>query len=92
MPKAHRDATQKAFGTVFGMLIALRRQVRELQARPQLKYSGVWDPNHEYVENSLITCGGSLWLSTIKSKGLRPGDGSGWKLVCKRGRDGRDLR
>ena len=61
VPQAHRDATAKALGGIYGMLLALRRHVRELEARPTLKYAGVWDPNHEYAENSssvvLVHCG-----------------------------------
>ena len=92
VPQDRREGVKKALGGIYGMLIALRRQVRELQARPTLKYAGAWKSNDEYVESSLVSHSGSLFIATIKSKGLRPGDGSGWKLVCKRGRDGRDLR
>ena len=92
VPQAHCAAAQKAFGDIFGMLLALRRKVQQLEARPQLKYSGTWKHNDEYAENSLVSHSGSLFIATIKSKGLRPGDGSAWKLCVKRGRDARDLR
>ena len=86
-----RDRTD-AILELAALCLALSQRVAVLEARPTLKYLGPWKSTDEYSENSLVTHSGSMFVATIKSKGLRPGDGSAWKLCCKRGRDGRDLR
>lgn len=64
---------------------ALEARVAALEARPALKWAGVWKGDVPYKENSLITHSGGLWLATIESKGCRPGDGAIWRLIVKKG-------
>jgi hypothetical protein len=64
----------------------------KLEARPELKYCGVWVAGRTYSENSLVTQSGSLWIAK-KTTAAYPGGGAepgSWQLCCKRGADGKD--
>jgi hypothetical protein len=51
-------------------------------------YQGVFEPEKTYTRGLLATWGGSLWLSLAETR-AKPGDNGDWKLVVKRGADGR---
>jgi hypothetical protein len=52
-------------------------------------YAGVYEVGQAYERGATCTHGGSLWLAMAPTT-TRPGDeGSHWKLVCKRGANGR---
>lgn len=68
----------------------LRRRVAELEATP-LDFTGPYETGREYRKNQLCVDGGSLWIA-LRTTTQRPGDGDGWCLCAKRGRDGKDLR
>ena len=64
----------------------------KLEARPELKYFGVWSAGKTYAENSPVTHSGSLWIAK-KTTAAYPGGGAepdSWQLCVKRGRDGKD--
>jgi len=67
----------------------LEKKVEELERRKMPEYKGVWKPDQEYGDNSLVTHDGSMFIARAQSKGVRPGDGSLWTLCVKRGRDAR---
>jgi hypothetical protein len=72
--------------------VALAARVKCLEDRPPLKYCGVWSAGKTYVENSLVTQGGSLWIAKQTTAAF-PGGGAepdSWQLCCKRGQDGKD--
>lgn len=61
----------------------------ELQVRTFADlYQGVFEPEKSYARGLLATWGGSLWLS-LKETRSKPGESEDWKLVVKRGADGR---
>jgi hypothetical protein len=61
----------------------------ELQVRTFADlYQGVFEPSKIYTRGSLATWGGSLWLS-MRESSSRPGENADWKLVVKRGADGK---
>lgn len=70
---------------------------RQLAAIPTVKgepgksiiYKGVYAAGGEYQEGNAVTYGGSLWIALEDTK-EKPGDGKGWQLAVKRGRDGKD--
>jgi hypothetical protein len=79
------DFVQKAVQPLALRIVELERALAELQ-ESQLKYGGVWDREKTYPPNSMITDGGSCWISKIETRGARPGDGNAfWKLAVKRG-------
>jgi len=72
---------------------ALKAEVAELKAGgPNLAdcYRGSWMVG-AYRRGSVVSASGSLWLA-LKDTEEKPGSGDAWKLVCKRGADGKDLR
>jgi hypothetical protein len=66
----------------------------KLEARPELKYCGVWVAGKTYAENSLVTQSGSLWIAK-KTTAAYPGGGAepgSWQLCVKRGQDGKSAK
>lgn len=51
-------------------------------------YQGVYEPNKLYARGVLATWGGSLWLALAETQ-AKPGESPNWKLVVKKGADGR---
>ena len=61
----------------------------ELQVRTFADvYQGVYENGRTYERGQLVTWGGSLWLSEREAK-TKPGESAEWKLVVKRGADGK---
>jgi hypothetical protein len=75
-----------------GRFAALEQRLTELERCP-LDWKGVWSPDTHYTARSLVTHNGSVFYAQSKvAKGVMPGEGEGWKLIVKRGRDGKDAR
>jgi len=55
-------------------------------------YKDVYDGATDYVRGDVVTDDGSLWLCKADTTTERPGQSSAWKLICKRGKDGRDAK
>ncbi|QKC83948.1 hypothetical protein [Mesorhizobium sp. NZP2077] len=74
--------------------IDLLARIEALEARPTLKYAGVWNKTIKYSPGDIVSYGGSSWHSNITSTGLQPGadNPASWTLMTKRGRDGKDAR
>jgi hypothetical protein len=53
-------------------------------------YCGVWKEDEEYVPGDLTTWGGSTWHCNRTSPGKPDTKDSGWQLMVKKGRDGKD--
>lgn len=61
----------------------------ELQVRTFADvYQGVYEPGTTYTRGLLATWGGSLWMS-LSDTSTKPGESTDWRLVVKRGADGR---
>jgi hypothetical protein len=61
----------------------------ELQVRTFADlYQGVFEPEKVYARGLLATWGGSLWLALNETRS-KPGEDGDWRLVVKRGADGR---
>ena len=71
--------------------IELEARIKSLEARPMVKYCGVYAPGQSYPENSLVTKAGSLWIAKQTTDAC-PGDGApdAWQLCVRKGRDGKD--
>ena len=48
---------------------------------------GVHDPEKDYDRGDAVSHGGSLWVAQKQSPDHKPGEGDGWRLAVKRGRD-----
>jgi len=64
-------------------------EVFELEL-PVLVYRGVYSPEAVYRPGDCVTFGGSAWVCNRLTP-TRPGEGDGWQLAVKRGRDGKGL-
>jgi hypothetical protein len=91
MAAAVADAISAVATPLLNRIIGLERHVKALQDKPSLDYRGVWQRGAEYAVGHLVTDHGSLWICRAHRVASRPGDDSlSWRLVAKRGRDGRD--
>jgi hypothetical protein len=79
--------------------LELRARVTTLEAQLEaqtLKWAGGWDIGVQYAPGDVVQHQGSAWRAEIANKGWRPGEpgteSRAWRLVVKRGRDGKDLR
>lgn len=59
---------------------------------PKIEWHGVWQEGKEYTRGDVVTWGGSLWHCDEKSTEKPDGPLNQWRLMVKRGRDGRDGR
>ena len=50
---------------------------------------GVYKPDGEYQKGDAVTWAGSLWIAQKDAPETKPGDGDGWRLSVKKGRDGK---
>ena len=55
-------------------------------------YRDVFDGATDYAAGDVVTDDGSLWLCKATTTTDRPGTSSAWKLICKRGKDGKDAK
>lgn len=83
-------AVEAAVSARLGLL--LKSAIDEaFAALPIPVYKGVWreDAASTYTAGNMLTHGGSLWHCNYTSLD-KPGVSEAWKLVAKKGRDGRD--
>lgn len=67
----------------------LNARIKVLEARPELKYCGVWSADKVFGQGNFVTDSGSLWHASRANIGERPGSGDAWQLAVKKGRDAR---
>lgn len=66
-------------------------QVKEFQLSfPVVLDRGVYKAESDYQRGDAVTWGGSLWIAQKDAPGDKPGEGDGWRLAVKKGRDGKD--
>lgn len=68
--------------------IALEKRVAELEARPTLKYCGVWEKDWTYQPGNFATDQGGVWHCNTATKD-RPGSNMTWTLAVKQGKAAR---
>ena len=62
----------------------LEARIKDLEARGELKYCGIWREGDEYARGNFVTTNGSLWHAEAKTTS-RPGTDSTWRLAVKQG-------
>lgn len=68
----------------------VEERFRDVQARNLADiYRGVFSNGDDYVRGDVVTCAGSLWLALADTR-AKPGSSEDWRLIAKKGRDGRD--
>jgi phage shock protein A len=79
------DVVKKAIEPLKARNAELEARIKQLEARPMMKWAGVHVTGTQYAEASLVTRSGSLWAAT-KTTSATPGDNSGdWRLIVKKG-------
>ena len=95
--QGQHDLINAGFMMAFGGLHVLRGLITDLQKRlatieqkgleSPLQYRGVWKPG-TYPKGSFVTHGGSVFHADGTTD-FKPGEGGGWTLAVKAGRDGK---
>lgn len=62
-------------------------RLEALEARPAVKYLGVYQQGKAYGAGNMVTDAGSVWHAD-RATMARPGSSDDWTLAVKRGRDG----
>jgi hypothetical protein len=70
----------------------LKARINELEARPLLEDAGVWNQSTVYRPGQTVTCGGSAWVCKEANSNGKPGTSDSWRLMIKKGRNGKDKR
>lgn len=85
----------KVFMPLNKRLDSLEKTAAELKAAQSKTladaFRGPWMAGTNFKRGDLVVADGSLWLSMVDTR-EKPGAGSDWKMITKRGRDGKDLR
>ena len=88
LPKLLLDTMAEALGMVRG---ELEERLTALEKRPVLTYRDLWREGTSYAAGDSVSWSGSLWAARADGLLERPSlDSDSWRLVVKRGRDGRD--
>ncbi len=83
----------KAIATgIMPYINALQQRVADLEARPSLEDAGIWDAKTLYRPGHVVTSNGSCWVCKVNCANAKPGASDCWRLLVKRGADGKDLR
>jgi hypothetical protein len=76
-------------GTVLEAVRPLVQRIDALERRlDDRKYLGVFENGRKYRQDNSVTFKGAIWVA-LKDTQQIPGDGDGWQLAVRRGRDGR---
>ncbi|WP_338688458.1 hypothetical protein V5279_23900 [Bradyrhizobium sp. 26S5] len=62
----------------------LLRRIEALEARPVMVDAGVFDDAKTYSPGSFVSYQGSGWAAQVETRGVRPGDGTIWRLAVKK--------
>ncbi|MPZ31447.1 MAG: hypothetical protein GEV13_10695 [Rhodospirillales bacterium] len=87
---------------VANLLSPMAKRIKELEATVTAlqqanektladSFRGAWMAGTVFARGSLAVHDGSLWIALANSD-QKPGTSADWKLICKRGRDGKDAR
>lgn len=71
------------------ILADIDKRIAAAEAKPMLRYLGVWDHAKVYQIGDFVTDDGSLFHCMDSNINVRPGSGQTWQLAVKRGRDGK---
>ncbi len=59
---------------------------------PMPHYEGIYQAGRDYGLGDIVTDGGSAWICVAPTQSRPNENASAWRLMVKRGRDGRDAR
>jgi hypothetical protein len=68
---------------VSGRIEALEARVAALEAKPHVKFCGIYEPGRSYTPGDACTHGGGLWICKAATTGQPNQDYAGWTLAVK---------
>jgi hypothetical protein len=68
----------------------LEARIRAIEERPLLEDCGTWNRSSTYYPGNVVTHDGSSWVARTSHAHGEPGKCDDWRLMVKRGRDGKD--
>lgn len=87
LPKAVQPLVQRVI-ELEKVAVKQNERIAELEARPVMKYAGIWNHGKVYGAGNFVTDSGSVFHAQRASVGERPGSGSdAWVLAVKKGKD-----
>lgn len=90
-----KQYTDGAVAPLLKRIDALELEVAELKAAKSQtladSFRGSWQPGVVYERGNLAVYDGQLWLA-LGGNSKKPGLDDSWRLITKRGRDGKDAR
>lgn len=67
----------------------LEERVKALEAKPTMRYCGIWKDEPAYAPGDVTTHDGSMWIAREANIACRPSTTGDWQLCVKKGRDAR---
>jgi hypothetical protein len=90
---AHLDQLYETIGKWVGEILtedilplieAQQKRITELE-QSTLRDGGIFSVGKAYGPGTVVTHSGSLWVAKCDTAGVRPGTGSNWRMMLKRG-------
>ena len=78
-----RDFVTNLFTSTTKRIESLEKRLSDLEARPEMRYAGVFEAERVYRAGETVTSNGSLWCALKTPPGDIPGPG--WQLCAKKG-------
>jgi hypothetical protein len=69
---------------------AVTKRIAALESKPSIQDAGVWHAAKLYQVGDLVSHQGSAFIAKSANANARPGESDVWRLLVKRGRDGKD--
>ena len=64
---------------------SIEQRLAALEAKPSVKYCGVWKPGGAYAPGDAATHKGALWICKAATTGEPSKDFVGWQLALRKG-------
>lgn len=77
-----------------GFTLTIKDDEREIKSTiilPVVVWRDVYQHDAEYLKGDAVTSGGSVWHCEVDGAKGAPGNSDDWKLMVKKGRDGKDV-
>ena len=83
LASAVATAIKEAVTPVAGRIAELETRLAALEAKPHVKFCGVYESGRAYTPGDACTHGGGLWICKAATTGQPNQDYAGWALAVK---------
>jgi hypothetical protein len=70
---------------VAGRIAALEHRIKELEAKPSVKFAGPFQGGKSYEVGDMVQHQNALWICMAPTSGTPSKDFVGWKMALKKG-------